>query len=251
MLTSLQLLLRILTPFMWMKSMQCTLNLADELLMACLQVHYSLHLSACIFQGKNVYNVEGDFNQIEFSSTNVNLPENVYEYNPTLNFVACYGYRTKASPQVCVDSQLYQVTSEQKTCLPQDVSMGGGQGAPVGVSFVGVDMTGTKAIFEINVVNQGGGRVVSPDASLSNCGVGNIEYRDLDKLRYEVGLSGGSLIDCKPQDHYVRLFNNQGKIVCSFNIPVTAPFQTPLLIDLDYGYIDSFQKSIKIIKTPS
>ena len=206
--------------------------------------------NAGMLEGRNVYNLEGGFNQLEFSSSNIVLPNGVFEYNPQLNFVTCYNYHTKASPQVCVDPLLYQVTSEQKTCNPTDIGMGGGQGGPVGVSNIGVDMVGNKAIFEINVQNYGSGRVLSPNADIRSCGQISLDYQDLDKVEYTVDLSGGTLIDCKPQDRIVRLSNNRGKIVCSFDIPGGSSFQTPLIIDLDYSYIQSYLKPVKIIKTP-
>ncbi len=201
-------------------------------------------------QGKNVYNVNGDFNQIEFRSPNVNLPDNVFDFPVNLNIVTCYNYHTIASPTVCVDPLFYQVTAEQKACIPQPPAVGGGQGAPVGVSYVGVSMVGSKAIFEINIQNMGGGRVLSPFTNIQNCGQASLSYTDLDKVAYNVRLSGGTLIDCKPRDKIVRMNNNQGKIVCSFNIPGGSAFQTPLLIDLDYGYVDSIQQPLKIVRTP-
>lgn len=203
-----------------------------------------------VLEGKNLYNTEGSFNQLEFRSSSVMLPEGVFEYNPTLNFKTCYHYHTRANPQICVDPLFYQVTSEQKTCIPRDVSTGGGQGGPVGVSYVGVDMVGSKAIFEINVVSHGSGRVLSPYADIRTCGQGTLDRTDLDRVAYSVQLSGGSLVDCKPRDGFVRLNNGQGKVICSFNIPGTSAYETPLLIDLDYSYIQSTQKSLKIIKTP-
>lgn len=203
-----------------------------------------------ILEGKNVYNVEGSSNQLEFRAPTVNLPSGVFEYNPVLNFVTCYNYHTTASPSVCVDPLFYQVTSQQKTCLPHNVGTGGGQGAPVGISYVGVNMVGSKAIFELNVVNYGTGRVLSPYAGIQNCGEASVSYTDLDKVGYKVQLSGGSLIDCKPRDGFVRLVNNQGKIVCQFSIPGASAYETPLLVDLDYSYIQSYQKPVKIIKTP-
>lgn len=203
-----------------------------------------------VLEGKNVYNVEGSFNQIEFRSASVQLPAGVYEYEPTLNVLTCYNYHTLANPAVCVDPLFYQVASEQKTCLPTDVITGGGQGAPVGISYVGVDMASNKAIFEINVQNFGSGQVLSPYADIRNCGEASLEYTDLDKVAYTVQMSGGNLIDCKPRDGFVRLHNDQGKIVCSFNIPGTSAYETPLMIDLDYGYAQSFQKDVKIIRTP-
>jgi hypothetical protein len=203
-----------------------------------------------LFEGKNLYNVQGSTNFLEFKSPSVTLPAKVFEYSPTLNFVVCYNYHTFANPAVCVDPLFYQVTHEQKSCTPRNVGMGGGQGAPVGLSYVNVDMVGNKAIFEINVVNSGSGRVLSPYADIRTCGQASLKYDDLDKVAYTVQLSGGNLIDCKPRDGFVRLSNNNGKIVCSFNIPGSSAFETPLMVDLDYGYVQSYQKAIKIISTP-
>lgn len=201
-----------------------------------------------ILDGKNVYNIEGGTNQLEFKSM-VNLPSDIFDYAPPLNFLTCYHYHTKASPQICVDPLFYQVTAEQKTCIPHDVGLGGGQGGPVGIGYVGVDMAGGKAILEMNVVNYGNGQVVRP-ANIYNCGKGSIGYQDLDKVQFNVELSGGSLISCKPDDHLVRLVNKQGKIVCQFNINGASAFETPLMVDLDYGYVQSQLRTVKIVKTP-
>ncbi|MBU0460146.1 MAG: hypothetical protein KJ597_03565 [Nanoarchaeota archaeon] len=203
-----------------------------------------------VLEGKSVYNVEGGSNQIEFRAPYVRLPEGVYEYSPTLNFLTCYNYLTKANPEVCVDPSFYQVTSEQKACTPQNVIMGGGQGAPVGISYVGVDMVGGRAVFEINVKNFGSGRVLSPYADIQSCGQASLEYTDLDKVSYGVRLSSGGPLNCKPLDGTVRLVNGQGKIICNYDIPGSSAFATILQVELDYGYIESMSKPVKIIATP-
>ncbi|MEK6938900.1 MAG: hypothetical protein AABX04_07710 [Nanoarchaeota archaeon] len=201
-----------------------------------------------VLDGKNEYNLNGGSNQIEFNSNDNRLPQGVFEYNPLLNFVVCYNYHTMANPVVCVDPLFYQVTSQQKSCIPHDVSMGGGQAAPVGVSYVGVDMTGGGAIFEIGIQNLGTGRVLSSYSDLRNCGQASLTYNDQDVVYYQVSWSGG-ILDCKPRD-FVRLVNNNGIITCSVTLPNTGAFETPLLVDLDYNYIKSFTKTVKIIRTP-
>jgi len=201
-----------------------------------------------LLEGKNIYNLEGTFDQVEFRSSSINLPRGVFEYNPNLNFVNCYSYHTTANPEVCLDPLFYQIASEQKACTPQDVSLGGGQGAPVGVSYVNVNMVGDKAIFEINILNQGNGRVLSPYSNIQTCGL-NLQYDDFDRVNYNVEL-GGRPGDCKPRDGYVRLNNGNGKIVCSFALQGGSAYQAPLLIDLDYNYMNSLQKQVKIISTP-
>ena len=212
-------------------------------------IPYDSCIRGSTLEGKKTYNLDGSFNQIEFKSTNAMLPFGVFEYEPTLNLVACYEYHTAANPLVCVENSLYTIASEQKACFVRDVSTPGGQGAPVGISYVGVDMAGDKAIFEINVQNYGTGRVLSSESSLNNCPY-KLEYYDLDKVRYDVTLSGGSLIDCKPTDRLVRLTNNQGKIVCTFDIGNAQAYETPLMVRLDYNYMQSLLQPVKIIKTP-
>lgn len=205
-----------------------------------------------VLEGKNVYNTQGGINQLEFRSTNVALPDQVYEYTPRYNIIACYNYLTTANPQVCLDPVFYQISSQQKSCTPKNVVLGGGQGGPIGVSYVNVNMIGNQqAVFEINVVNMGGGTVVSPDSLLQNCGSNSITYNDLNKVRFNVELkSGGSALNCKPRDNFIRLVNNQGKIVCTATIQSGSAYETPLSIELSYGYIQSIQKQLRIIQTP-
>jgi len=202
-------------------------------------------------EGKNVYNTQGGATQLELHSTDIRLPEGIFEYNPMLNFVTCYNYHTIASPSICIDPLYNQVVNMQKTCTPKSVSLGGGQGGPVGVSYVNVQMMGSRATFEINVQNMGGGKVMSPTSDIRDCGKSSIQRTDLDKVMYKVEMSSGMPLSCKPTDGYVRLTGNSGKIICSATIPDTAAYETPLKIDLDYNYMTSFTKTIKIVKTPN
>ena len=203
-----------------------------------------------VLEGKNVYNLDGSVNQLEFNSPNIVLPLGIPDYDPTINFLTCYNYKTKATPQVCIDPLLYQVSAQQKTCdYRSGVNVGGGQGGPVGVSSVRVDMVGSRAIFDISVSNLGSGSVLSPYADIQSCGDANLNRQDFDKIGYSVKLSD-SIGNCNPRDGIVRLSNGQGKIICSFDIPGTTAYKTPLLIDLDYGYIQSYSKAVKIIRTP-
>ncbi len=201
-------------------------------------------------EGKTVYNLQGGNNQLEFKSPQIILDQKVFDFNLMLNVVSCYYYQTTAAPSVCIDPLFYQVTSEQKNCIPHNVGTSGGQGGPVGVTSVGVNMMGGKAMFEINIANLGTGQVLSPYTDLRQCGDTSLDYTDMDKVGYHVKLSGGSMLDCKPRDNFVRLSNGHGKIVCKANVPKTTAHETPLIIDLDYSYIQSYTRPLKIVKTP-
>jgi hypothetical protein len=209
-------------------------------------------LSCGDIEGKNVYNVEGGFNQVQFGPTSVVLPAGVFEYNPPLQATVCYNYVTRASPQVCIDPLFYQISAEQKACRVRDVPMGGGQGAPVGINYVNVEMTGNKAVFEIDVVNYGGGRVLSRGANIQQCASGTMGLEDFDVIDYTVELHGQGIgaVDCKPSGGRLRLNNGHGKIVCTATLGNTPAYETPLSIELAYSYMDSISKQIKIIQTP-
>ncbi len=200
--------------------------------------------------GKSVFSIEGSSGIVEFSSSSISLPRDVDRYKPTLVATACYQYKTVASPQVCVDPRFFELTAEQKACEVRDAGVAGGQGAPVAVTFVNVDMVGSRAVFEIDIANVGTGRVVSPRASLSNCPVG-LKYNEFDEVRYRVELSGSRLIQCTPRDFVARLTNNRGKIVCTFDVGNTQAYETPLRIELDYNYMQSIRRPVEIIRTPS
>ena len=203
-----------------------------------------------LLEGKSVFNTDGGFNQLEFSSTNIILPDGILEYNPNLNFVTCYNYVTRANPQVCIDTALYQVTAEQKTCKVRDISMSGGQGAPVSVSKVTVEMAGTQAIFGIDIVNNGGGRVLHPQTDIQSCAQATqLTHRDLDKIEFTVSMPGAA-VNCNPTSGIVPLNNGKGKIICKADMGISPAFETPLQIVLNYNYIQSMQKKIKIISTP-
>lgn len=199
--------------------------------------------------GKKVTNPEGGFNTIEFKSSSISLPRDVNEYNPNIVANACYEYKTVASPQVCIDSNLLELGSGSKACDVRDISLSG-QGAPVAVTNVDVKMVGTKAIFQIGVSNKGSGDVVSPQSSIQRCPTG-LDYNDYDEVKYSVDLSGGDLIDCTPKDSMVRLENGRGLITCSFEVGKKQAYETPLRIELDYNYQQSIRRQLKIIKTPS
>ena len=203
-------------------------------------------------EGKNIYNLEGGLNQIEFKSSNIVLND-VQEYKPPLRFSTCYHYKTKATPSVCIDPLFYQVSSEQKACnFRQSVSTGGGQGGPVGIGYVGVAVTGDgRVTFDINVRNMGSGQILSPFADIRACS-SSFDRTETNQVGYTVRLGSSGIGDCKPQGGLVPInpSTGQGKILCDFYVPGAVAYETPLTIDLHYGYIQSYMKQISIIKTP-
>ena len=213
------------------------------------------------FEGKSTFNPEGGYSTVEFTSDYIKLPQGTDVYEPNFLVSACYRYKTIANPEVCIDPSLYSLSAIQKACLVRDVSVGGGQGAPVAVTRVDVDMLKDKVQFTIYVSNVGGsggrGRVLRPGVSITgqsahSCPY-NLDYDDINIVDYSVDFRGGSLLRCSPTVHglsQARLINDQAKIVCLFTTSGEEAYVTPLQIELDYTYLDSIEEEVRIIKTP-
>jgi hypothetical protein len=210
-------------------------------------------------EGRSIYNPDGGYDTKQFTSPpySIYLPEGIDSFPQTFVVHACYEYRTKARPIVCINPRLYDITSPVEACAVQDVGMGGGQGGPVAVDRVEVDMMKDKVMFKIHVSNAGGGTVIKHGTSLRGDTAGScpnqLEYNSIDIVDIErIDMSGGSLIKCVPEDGFVRLINGRGKIVCTFLVTEKdTAFTTPLQIDLKYSYLDSISTGVEIIKTPS
>jgi hypothetical protein len=207
-------------------------------------------------EGKSPLNPEGGFDTIEFTTDRVWLPEGTDSYKPKFVLTACYDYETISNPVVCIDPNLYSVQPVEQACRVQDVATAGGQGAPVGVTRVDVDMMKNKALFKIHIANQGGGKVLRSGIAKTGYGPNscpfNLDYNDLNIVEYDVDMRGASLIKCSPElaGPRVRLVNDKATIYCTFSIAGQYAFTTPLNIRLNYGYMDSVSKDVEILRTP-
>ena len=203
--------------------------------------------------GKSTSFPEGGRSSLEFKTDTIRLPEGVESLQQKFILSACYKYETLASPVVCIDPQQYKIKSITDACTVRDVSLGGGQGAPVSVSRVGVDMIGSdKVRFQIRISNVGGGTVLRRGTSISGRGGSscptNLDFDDYNIIDYQVQMSGGSLITCSPDK--IRMVNGNAELFCTFRIKGESAYTTPLQIRLLYNYLDSVSKSVEILKTP-
>jgi hypothetical protein len=210
-----------------------------------------------MLEERSIYNPDGGFDNQQFSlpQYSIFLPEGIDSLKQRFVAHACYYYETKARPIVCLNPRLYDIRAAEEACIVKDVSMAGGQGAPIAVSNVEVYMMKDKVMFTIHVSNSGGGAVFDRHASRINKCPYLLGYEDLDVVDYRVDIesAGAYLIDCKPQitgQNKVRLNNGKAKIICTFGVTGNTAFTTPLKVDLYYNYLDSISKEVEVIKTP-
>ena len=209
---------------------------------------------ATSLEGKSILNPEGGFNTQQFSTDRIDLPDYLDKLPQKMVVTACYKAQTTASPIVCIDPHLYELGPIERACIVQDVTVSGGQGAPVAVTGVNVEMAGRNRVaFNIKVSNVGGGTPLYHGASVFTDCPYRIDPNDYNIVSYDVDMSGGQRVSCAPEiegDQRVRLVNDRGTIFCTFRISGETAYTTPLRVTLTYNYMDSISKDIEIIKTP-
>ncbi|MCK4520994.1 MAG: hypothetical protein KAU20_00340 [Nanoarchaeota archaeon] len=201
-------------------------------------------------EGRSQYNDEGGYAIMTYNDRDgVHVPFDADYYEPTIIVHSCYKYKTIADPIVCIDPDPYKVVSEKKVCTIGDVSLSGGQGAPIAVTKIEEEVSSDKIYFRIHISNVGGGSVMTPQ-SYRDCPY-NIEINDLDKVSAKIRLPYDSSPDCSPRgtgSDPIRLVNGRGYIFCKFRKPNTdSAYTTNLNIGLDYVYSSSISKKIKIV----
>lgn len=221
---------------------------------------------------KTLYNPEGGRDTKQFNTNTIYLPEGLDSLEQDFAVTACYEYQTIANPVVCIDPKLFESVSIERACNVQDTILSGGQGAPVSVDRVDVNMMKGKVLFKIHISNRGvssaktsifGGKdtkqtgrrgtVLSYYSSIMNDCPFNLDYNDYNIVAYEVDMTGGSLIKCTPEIDgvpMIRLVDNKGTIYCYFNTYGDSAYKTPLSIVLDYNYMETISKQVEIIKSP-
>ena len=214
-------------------------------------------------EGKSEFNPDGGLKYKEFS-TAVSLPDNMDSFKTNFLVTACYGYNTYATAPVCIDSDPYSTSVQEKACTIKDISLSGGQGAPVAITKIEEEASKDKVRFKIYIENKGDGRIFDINKSERSkegtlkcnpySGEG-IKYGTIDKITLnKVSVVGSPITSsCEPKDgnNVVRLIDGRGFIICEKNIgSAKSAFLTPLEIDISYGYTTSIQKEVEILKMP-
>jgi len=203
-----------------------------------------------LLEGRTQFISQGGFDTVTFRANTRILQD---RYPVTLLATACYGYETVATANVCIDPNPFAPGIMQKVCVPQNVGLGGGQGAPIAVNLIEVDASPGKTRFKIHVSNVGGGDVFrSGGDALNRCAPGGmLGFDEIDYVELQdVIVSGVSIRgSCKPLDYgHIRLTNRQGVVYCEFSSPRgDAAYITPITVVLRYGYRDSLIRNIEIL----
>lgn len=187
-------------------------------------------------------------------------------YNPTILVTACYPYFTKSTPTVCIDPEPFD-TRQEKVCNIGSQTVPN-QGAPIAVTKIEQEAAAGKIQFKITIRNVGKGDVIWDKDGvsklvplLSRCNPnegGRLGRKDFDRVQLEkVKIGDVDLFDnrkCAPfadgTNNIVRLFEGEGFVICTYDVPdtVQSAYTTPIDIELRYAYRSTISKPIQIKK---
>jgi hypothetical protein len=190
----------------------------------------------------------GEMDYIDYTGHIVTWPQGTDEIPQTFQLTSCYMYTTFAAPMVCIDPQPY--SENRKVCTPQAATWSNGQGAPVAVTQVTQENTPRTAAFHITVRDVGGGTVFDP-GQLEKCSPyfpGGAKPSDQNVIWIGEVRIGDQLLTCSPAQE-LRLQNGQVSFTCTYPIQyaeLNSAYQTPLVIELWYGYSKVTQQLITV-----
>ncbi len=168
----------------------------------------------------------------------------------------CYPYQTSFSGLVCVDFNLFGENLRKQVCAQKDLSLSGGQGAPVAIVGIATENqpvgNRVRPVFTLHIQNLGSGTVLTNYLNAPNldrtCAFQELNREDFNTIGVRAALSGTKELQCTPQP--VRLFNGEGFVRCMVKdedlILGNQNYPALLSINLSYVYLTSASKTIKV-----
>ena len=194
------------------------------------------------------YNTEGGYDNFRVSGRLI-MPDSSDTFTTNIKAVACYFYETIADVQVCIDPEPNRRDTSTDACQARDVSVGGGQAAPVAVTRVEVEPTPGRTIFRITLRNVGGGTILNENV-VDDCLDSNVVFADTNWLYIEsVRLGLNDFLQCEPQNP-VRVSGGQAVISCvADGLKGTSSYSSVLTIEASYGYREDISQPVQLRST--
>jgi hypothetical protein len=181
-------------------------------------------------------------------------------HTSTILLTGCYGYETKLSEPVCIDTDILGMKTIEKACEVEDKNLDS-QGAPIAITKVEVDMLPQEDVikpqFLITIENRGGGEVVKSDVVRQSCSSEPVNYEDFNTIKVNAYLFEKQLT-CTPNDGsktgIAKLKEKKDEMRCVLDEGIRKDVGThaeTLNVNLDYGYTKTISTSIDIRKLPT
>ncbi len=238
-----------------------------------------------LFEGQSIYNPTGGQDTLTFHAQTKEIPTLTESHLSTIIATSCYDYETITTQEVCIDTDINQLSFSEQVCTAQDINLGGGQGAPLAITKIETniipytdydDTVYVRPQFIIHIQNKGNGDVVNKEKLSEACSAAGLDRYDYDlvflekimlsdeylvyrfngynsETHKEIEITGDTdTIECTPNP--IKIDKDKDNYIrCTVNPGLIrqdqAAFTTPLYIDLDYGYTTSIAKDVTIEKS--
>ncbi|MDP3765143.1 MAG: hypothetical protein Q8R04_01390 [Nanoarchaeota archaeon] len=220
-------------------------------------------------EGKSSINPIGSEEVISYNLVAGKVDPQSETHTSTVIATLCYPYKTVLTGNVCVDTDVNNLRPAKKVCNMQDLVFGNGQGAPVVVTNIEVNMlpvisSGTESAarikpqFLIYIENKGPGTVIKEESVRDFCTKSGTEHKNLNVVYVDAYLSNTKLrcqldVETSPTERgHIKLKDKKDIMWCDLaeGIPaVQDPYLSPLKIELSYGYTQSISANYIIQKT--
>jgi hypothetical protein len=186
----------------------------------------------------------------------------------SMTATACYGYKTTASANVCIDTDLFG-QNPQKVCSVSDVQFpANGQGGPVAITRIEPKMKQhpddpNKIIpqFLVYIANRGNGQCIEPSKTNAACTGASISPEYWNTAVVKVSLLDQQL-DCRPKirpdytgaEGHIKFSRDASKedfIRCELAEgieKVRGTYTSSLQADIEYGYTTTISSKLQIKK---
>lgn len=206
-------------------------------------------LSVFSLAGRSQYNLEGETQYLNIIANAKVLDPQSQLRSAEVRVTACYPYKTRASVTVCIDALMYNPQVQGKVCDVGSVKLSA-HSAPVGVVRVDTNMIPLpddmiQPEFIIYIENLGNGLIVDALRVADACTGFNLGTA-FNTLKVSARLPN-QVLSC---DRELKLQKNGGNFVRCTGIPLdlrSGTYPTQLTIELDYGYVHSISKIVKIL----
>lgn len=218
-------------------------------------------------EGRSIINQKGEEEVISYNIKAGQVDPQSEFHASTIIATLCYPYQTILESTVCIDTDVSNIRPGKKVCKLQDLVFSNGQGAPVAVTKVEMQMLPTqesqsqgsgsvKPQFLIFVENKGQGTVIRTESVNEFCTKSATTHKDLNIVYVEAFLSSEKLkcqLEAAKDTSYpghIKLKDKKDIVWCSRDngIPAQDTYLTPLRIVLSYGYTQSISANYLIQK---
>lgn len=217
--------------------------------------------------GKSPINPIGDEETISYNVEAGKVDPQSESHSSAVIATLCYPYETTLASSVCIDTDISNLRPGKKVCQNKDLIFNNGQGAPVAITKIEVNMLPVQSAqspgdrikpqFLIYIENKGQGTVIRSGAVRNFCTKSDISHEDLNVVYVDAELSNTKLncqLEAKDKDPpgHIKLKDKKDIIWCDLKegIPSSQDsYLSPLKIVLSYGYTQSISANYLIQKT--